>query len=546
MPLTINRNQGLTIQVNLLICALTLLLLIGVGFSQHPKLPRYSCFTEQIDPRLWLLQYERRPDTAGIIMQKGEYHPLSICLFGIMHYDRFKETADSNSYKNVIAQFQYFLQKGRLEYSLDGKRIGLPYRYNYKDMKAPWYSGMTQGVALSYLLRYYDLTGDTAALNMTPKIAQMMLEPVNEGGTLSKTPEGYPWIEEYPGTTLLPQVLNGFINGLIGLYEYTLFFPDDTLARKVHDQTYASLCKTLPSYDSHEWTNYCRQTRYVTDQYMRYEQAQMAHLAEVYHNPQFIRQLQIWGHWAYGRYDRVITCYRRPEYQFSEPLELRRDTMPRFAMDRFLRATEPIPDASLSIGPKNSPKVLKSRKKSQITLPDSTTWVELTTKVPSGAAYNVTGEIVGRPSVEMQVLITDSSLIFRSSKPIQLLHLTAADRKQPEITLEQGRYFSLRSQSVPMFVFDTLNRRIYLDSTKTYMVNLDAENVCEPTVFYRHSRTRFVEHEIAKWNTEQVITDLEQPFSPPVSGWYSFFYSFPYWQPDPVVRSFQVEEMRKN
>ena len=116
--------------------------------SQNPKLPRYSCFTEQIHPRLWVLQYERRPDTAGIIMQKGEYHPLSICLFGIMHYDHFKETGDSNSYKNVIAQFRYFKQKGRLDVSYDGKWIGLPYRYKYTDMKVPWYSGMTQGVAI--------------------------------------------------------------------------------------------------------------------------------------------------------------------------------------------------------------------------------------------------------------------------------------------------------------------------------------------------------------------------------------------------------------
>lgn len=516
---------------------------IGLLPAQHPTLPRYSCFTEQIDPRLWMLQYERKPDTAGIVMQKGEYHPLSICLFGIMHYDRFKQTGDSNSYRNVIAQYKYFKQKSRLEYSPDGKRIGLPYRYNYKDMKAPWYSGMTQGVALSYLLRYYELTGDTSALHLAPKIAALMLDSVSNGGTLSKTPEGYPWIEEYPGTKQLPQVLNGFINGLVGLYEYTLYFPRDTLARKVHDATYQALCQTLPAYDSHEWTNYCRQTRYVTDQYMRYEQSQMAHLAEIYRNPQFIRQLQIWGRWAYGKLDKVLTCYRKPEYQFSEPLRRPHDSTSRFGMVRFVAATAPLPDQLLQVGPKKSPKTWKARRRLEIHLPDSTTWLELRAVFPSGSTIEAYGGCEGCEAFPLWVTTTDSSIIFKACKPFQSLSARMKDRKQPDATLEQGRYFNMRSQALPMFVFDTTTRKMYLDSANIYRLQIDADNVCQPTVFFNYSQKQFVGHEAAKWKASQSITDLEVPFSPPASGWYSFFYSFPCWQADPVVRKFSIQDL---
>jgi hypothetical protein len=125
------------------------------------------------------------------------------------------------------------------------------------------------------------------------QIAAFMLRMKENGGTLGRTPEGYLWIEEYPNSKNAPQVLNGFINGLIGLAEYLEVFPGDTAAKRVHTESYNALVKTLHKYDTPDWTHYSRTNKRVTNQYMRYEIAQMQHLFVYYGDSTFYRQMMI-------------------------------------------------------------------------------------------------------------------------------------------------------------------------------------------------------------------------------------------------------------
>jgi len=91
-------------------------------------------------------------------------------------------------------------------------------------LKAPWYSGMAQGVGLSFYSRIYKITHDAKYLEIARKIFQSFKNIRNA----DKKPwvayvdkNHYYWIEEYPAEPE-DHTLNGFIYAIFGLYEYYL------------------------------------------------------------------------------------------------------------------------------------------------------------------------------------------------------------------------------------------------------------------------------------------------------------------------------------
>ena len=262
------------------------------------QLKHYTCFIDRIDIHQWLKNGKRTFDENGIILNKGKYHPLGIVHYGLLNYYEFLRTNDSVYYTEFNNQIAYFKDSTKVNILQDGKGIGLPYNYKYANLKPPWYSGMTQGYALSFLLRYRSISNDENITPIIKKIAYQMLLPLDKNGTIGKTPEGYTWIEEYPNSKKSPQVLNGFINGLIGLKEYLDFFPTDTLARRIHDECYESLKLTLSKYDQNNWSNYNRKNSRCTVMYLRYEIMEMKHLLELYGDSTFLDQMKIWSSYA--------------------------------------------------------------------------------------------------------------------------------------------------------------------------------------------------------------------------------------------------------
>ena len=95
------------------------------------------------------------------------------------------------------------------------------------EMLAHWYSGMAQGIGLAALVGLYNITGNekylTAAANVfsTFKRIGHYLKP----WTVFIDEKGYYWIEEYPinfPEDAADKVLNGFVFGIYGLYDYYL------------------------------------------------------------------------------------------------------------------------------------------------------------------------------------------------------------------------------------------------------------------------------------------------------------------------------------
>lgn len=116
-----------------------------------------------------------------------------------------------------------------------GEALYFPYTFDFhlhgdeeELMKAPWYSGMAQGIALSAYVRFYQITEDGKYLDICRKIFNTftnLKDDENIPWVVYVDTERYYWIEEYP---IQPpaNTLNGFIYGIFGLYEYYLLVCD--------------------------------------------------------------------------------------------------------------------------------------------------------------------------------------------------------------------------------------------------------------------------------------------------------------------------------
>lgn len=115
------------------------------------------------------------------------------------------------------------------------------------------YSAISQGEGISVLVRAFSVTGDESYMKSAWQALGPLLTPVEEEGTLRRVSEGLV-LEEYPlvaGNT----VLNGWVSGLYGLYDFLLV----ERPREIQEALEASLnalLAYLPKYDAGFWSFY--------------------------------------------------------------------------------------------------------------------------------------------------------------------------------------------------------------------------------------------------------------------------------------------------
>ncbi|WP_332897683.1 D-glucuronyl C5-epimerase family protein [Haladaptatus sp. CMSO5] len=111
-----------------------------------------------------------------------------------------------------------------------GENDGLYFSYRLDkagssaELKAPWYSGMCQGVGLSAYTYFHELTGDEKYKRLAQRVFQTFksVKRTTDGPwTTMVDSDGYYWVEEYPFEPPT-HVLNGYCIGIWGLYDYWL------------------------------------------------------------------------------------------------------------------------------------------------------------------------------------------------------------------------------------------------------------------------------------------------------------------------------------
>lgn len=168
-------------------------------------------------------------DTAGVVYfewQGGRYyHPVNMCQRALVYLDLFHQNGDSSNLSTALAYVDRLL----IEADHFDSALYFPYLFDYKVhkrddavMKAPWYSGMAQGQALSLVTRAFELTGDSTYLDAANRIfiSLTRLRGQWKPWVVFEDSLGCYWIEEYPTSPRPSMTLNGFIFGIYGLYDY--------------------------------------------------------------------------------------------------------------------------------------------------------------------------------------------------------------------------------------------------------------------------------------------------------------------------------------
>jgi len=520
----------------LVILFVTIILSSNILSAQ--ELMRYTCQADRVD----ITEFEstRTFDSKGVIQSAKKYHPLSIARFGILAYYQYLETLDSAYYYKCINQIHYFTDSTRVNLILDGKGIGLPYNFKFWDLKAPWYSGMTQGFAISYLLRYYKLTKDESVLPVIKKIAFVLLAPQKIGGTISKTKEGCTWIEEYPNSKKSPQVLNGYINGLIGLYEYCNFFTDDIQAKKIFSETYECLKKSLEYYDTPTWSMYNRNKKSLSNKYLRYQIFEMKHLYELFQEPLFDAQMRIWSVMSYNKFIKGKSMEDKfKNYNFSKPVKKMNDSLYHIPLNKKqlvkidsleIYNFKSIREYRRHLKGKNKKITEKQSKFSLISFSQAeetnVNFTDITFNDSTLFKYEISAykKSIKNPRRLVKVDIEkfyDNDRLFISFPKMHIsdLLIKVEKKDRTNLSVTKLKFYDTSFDRAPLFAH-YVHKPLEMEEGTAYKISLPLMNTDKAILFYKFAISN-KKIKRAKWKAINTL-DLNEIFIPQKSGLYTF------------------------
>ncbi|UCC45424.1 MAG: hypothetical protein JSU65_05760 [Candidatus Zixiibacteriota bacterium] len=210
------------------------------------------------DPMPYYLDQTRRAVFEGPSTEDGlplyrhpeglEVLPVMITAWGLGHIDVYRRTG-SNESLDLIRSCASWLVKhqqdnGAWLNGLPAAKFGLT---------TPHVSAMTQGLAISFLLRAGRILGEPKHTTVSVKALGPFARSIQDDGVTSRNPEG-PFYEEYPGVPTR-HVLNGFIFAMLGLHDLVRF-EDVRQAAELFAEGLTTLKSWLPRFDLGYWSLY--------------------------------------------------------------------------------------------------------------------------------------------------------------------------------------------------------------------------------------------------------------------------------------------------
>jgi D-glucuronyl C5-epimerase C-terminus len=134
--------------------------------------------------------------------------------------------------------------------------IAWEYLFQFDGGQPPWTSGLSQGTALQVLSRAWSRFKEPADLEAAKASLGIFKTPPPQGVAV-KTAAG----TEYAEYTYAPsdRILNGFIQSLVGLYDYTQL-TGDPLGRQLFEAGDAEARAEVPHYNTGAWSMYDQYT----------------------------------------------------------------------------------------------------------------------------------------------------------------------------------------------------------------------------------------------------------------------------------------------
>lgn len=177
-------------------------------------------------------------DSNGVYLfpYQGEYfyHPVKLCYLSLEAMNDYSITEDE-MYLEYAKKTMATLRAEAIRHE---DMLYFPYHFNFDDggshiYTAPWFSGMSQGTALSAYCRlfyftqdeHYKAVADSVLRTFTDFESEYSGVMLYEGGDVFGAGDYY-WVDEYPQGPKR-YVLNGSIIGAMGIYEHWWIWGDE-------------------------------------------------------------------------------------------------------------------------------------------------------------------------------------------------------------------------------------------------------------------------------------------------------------------------------
>ncbi|WP_448073235.1 D-glucuronyl C5-epimerase family protein [Georgenia yuyongxinii] len=231
-------------------------------------------------------------------------HPVATAQYALHALASYHREGGAEYLRRATANAEALLAHGKLR---EGA-LWFPYDRDYvlggvgnNVIRAPWYSGMAQGQALSLFVRMYEETGSQKWRKAADRTMESFLVE-RDGATglgFALVEDGNLWFEEYAGNTEPLLVINGQNFALFGLYDYYVL-TEDPRAAALFDAGATTVLEVFEDFrEPGEISRYCvdgdvcEGERWQTDVYHMIHIHQLRLLGLITGEPQFERDAKI-------------------------------------------------------------------------------------------------------------------------------------------------------------------------------------------------------------------------------------------------------------
>jgi len=215
----------------------------------------------------YYMSFHRKAEYQGSYDKKGipqlnyqgdigiQYNPIAIAQWSLGNYNLWKKNNSQDCYKKFIKGADWLHNN----LNLNNENIYVwqhHFNWVYKEnLINPWHSGLAQGQGLSVLVRAYQISQNQKYLESAKKAYQSFLIDTSKGGVTFTDKDDNVWIEEYIMKKSPTHILNGFIWGLWGVYDYWLLTKDDSV-KKLFNRYIKTVLNNVEKYDIGYWSLY--------------------------------------------------------------------------------------------------------------------------------------------------------------------------------------------------------------------------------------------------------------------------------------------------
>ncbi len=215
----------------------------------------------------YYMSFHRKAEYQGSYDKKGipqlnyqgdigiQYNPIAIAQWSLGNYNLWKKNNSQDCYEKFIKGADWLNNNLNLN---NGNVYVWQHHFNWvykENLVNPWHSGLAQGQGLSVLCRAYRVTENNQYLDSIEKVYQSFLVDVKNGGVTFKDRQGNIWIEEYIMEKNPTHILNGFIWGLWGIYDYWLLTKNKDVEKLFYEYV-KTIEHNIKKYDIGYWSLY--------------------------------------------------------------------------------------------------------------------------------------------------------------------------------------------------------------------------------------------------------------------------------------------------